>query len=127
MWTGIIYIVLNIILNFVLAHFMGLGGLALANSIALALATVVMIVIYVKQYGMWTMEGFLREIVVMVIGSALCVLVYFGVKWLLPPNLYLGFFVPCIAAVIVYAAVCRLFRVRQFMELWEMLTSKLKK
>ncbi len=127
MWTGIIYIVFNIVLNFILAKIMGLGGLALANSIALLLATIVMIAVYVKQYGKWSMKGSFREFAVMILGTVLCVLVYFGVKFLMPDNLYIRFFIPCIAAVAVYAAVCRLFKVRQFMELWNMIVSKFKK
>lgn len=126
MWTGIVYIVLNIVFNFILANIMGLGGLALANSIALFLATVVMIIVYVKQYGKWSMKGSLKEFVVMILGTVMCVLAYFGVKFLMPDNRYIRFFVPCIVAVAVYIVICRVFKVRQFMELWNMVVSALR-
>lgn len=124
MITGFIYIGLNVLLNFLLIGPMGVGGLALANTIALFLATVVMIIAYIYKYGKWNMEGSAREFAIMIFGAALCILVYLGLRHVLYSNLYLRFFIPCGAGVLVYAAVARIFKVRQFMELWNMVISK---
>ena len=127
MITGIIYIVMNIGLNFALIGPMGIGGLALANTIALILATAVMIVVYIKQYGRWKMEGSVREFAFILLGTAVCVGLYFGLSALLSFNLWLRFFVPCIVGAAGYLAVMRIFKVKQFMELWNMLLGKLRR
>ena len=124
MITGFIYIGCNILFNFILIKPMGVGGLALGNSIALLVATVVMIAAYVKRYGKWNTEGTLREFSLILLGAGLCGAVYLLLRSVLSSNLYLRFFIPCAAGVAVYALFARVCRVRQFMELWNMLISK---
>ena len=124
MITGFIYIGFNVLLNFLLIKPMGVGGLALANTAALFIATVVMIAAYIRKYGKWNMEGSAREFTVMIFGAVLCIFVYLGLRHVLSANLYLRFFIPCGAGVLIYVAVARIFKVRQFMELWNMVISK---
>ena len=124
MITGFVYIGFNVLLNFLLIGPMGVGGLALANSAALLISTVIMVLAYIWKYGKWNMEGSVREFAIMILGAALCIGTYFGLRHTLYFNLYLRFFIPCAAAALVYIAVARIFKVRQFMELWDMVISK---
>ena len=127
MITGFIYIAINIALNYALIGPMGIGGLALANTIALIIATIVMITVYIKQYGRWSMKGSLREFALIFLGTAVCVGLYLLLSRLLSFNLWLRFLVPCAAGGLGYLVIMRIFKVKQFMGLKNMLMGRFKK
>lgn len=96
MLTGFLFIGLNIIFNFILIKPMGVGGLALANSIAVTVAAVLMYLIYVKMYGSVHLRQSGKDFGMIFFGTALCILTYFALHTLLEnANLYLRFVLSC--------------------------------
>ena len=106
---------------------MGVGGLALANSIAVTVAAVLMYLIYVKMYGSVHLRQSGKDFGMIFFGTALCILTYFALHTLLGnANLYLRFVLSCGCGAAVYVGVLRAAKVSQFMEIWNMVFAKLR-
>lgn len=128
MITGLIFIGLNIVFNILLIKPMGVGGLALANSISVTVAAILMYIIYIKMYGSLNLRKSGKDFGMMFLGTGACLLVYFVLNMILKDaNLYLRFILSCGCGAGAYVAVLRMARVGQFMELWNMVFAKLKR
>ena len=128
MITGIIFIGMNIVFNLILIKPMGVGGLALANSISVTVTAVLMYVVYVKMYGSVNLRKSGKDFGMIFLGTAACLLVYFLLHSLLKDaNLYLRFIISCGCGAGMYAGVLRITKVGQFMELWNMVFAKLRR
>ena len=118
MINSAITVLMNIILNLILIQFMGLGGLALATSIAVTVMTVVLFYGLKKELGQLGLRQYLiiaiKCGVASLIMGATSFLVYIGLNSVLPlSKLYnaVALFVAVGVGAVVYAVLCYVFKV----------------
>ena len=118
MINSAITVLMNIILNLILIQFMGLGGLALATSIAVTVMTVVLFYGLKKELGQLGLKQYLLiaikcGVAALIMGAA-SFLVYIGLNSVLPlSKLYnaVALFVAVGVGAVVYAVLCYVFKV----------------
>lgn len=118
MINSAITVLMNIVLNLILMQFMGLGGLALATSIAVTVMTVVLFYGLKKELGQLGLRQYLTIAikcgVASLIMGATSFFVYIGLNSVLPlSKLYnaVALFVAVGIGAVVYAVLCYVFKV----------------
>jgi len=79
-----VVVAVNIVLNFILRHFMGANGLALATTLAGATGMVIMFIMLRKRLGQMGLKRTFMDFGKVLIGGAVCALACFGMDRLLP-------------------------------------------
>ncbi|MGM0896747.1 MAG: murein biosynthesis integral membrane protein MurJ [Bacillota bacterium] len=129
MVNAAIAMVLNIILNFILARYMGIGGLALATSIAAIFGTVLLFFSLRKKIGAFDMKqlatSFLKIMVASIAMGAAAKLLY---TVLLPGlGMSVSLIVSIIAAIILYFAFIYILKIEDAEEIFQGIKRKLAK
>ncbi len=124
MIAGFIVIGANLVFDLLLKGPMDVGGLALANAIGMFAGSVYVIIVYTKKFGKINLDGFFKQHFFILLGSAVAVVIYVFMGKLFS-NLYLRFLIPGALGLLAYAAICIVFKVRQFTEILDMILRKL--
>jgi putative peptidoglycan lipid II flippase len=80
----IIGLALNTLLDWVLGHYMGINGLALATSLVGFMSVTVMFILFRRRMGQFGLKETAVDILKIFAGGCLCVLASFATNWLLP-------------------------------------------
>lgn len=128
MSNAMITMLINVVLNLVLRHFMGVNGLALSTSIASIIGTVMLLVRLRKHTGRMGLKNTAAELLKIGIASALCAYVCLALNRFVPAaqgnlNAFFRFFACAAFALIVYVMALFVFGSRQL----DFLTRRLRK
>lgn len=112
----------NIVLNFVLRYYLGANGLALATSIAGYVGCAALIILLRRRFGRIGFKSVLKELVKIVIATAVCAAVCVVMNKLVPDvvgtgKVFLRLAVCAGASMIVYGGACVLLKVQPLMGL----------
>ena len=112
----------NIVLNFVLRYYLGANGLALATSIAGYVGCAALIILLRRRFGRIGFKSVLKELVKIVIATAVCAAVCVVMNKLVPDvvgtgKVFLRLAVCAGASMIVYGGGCVLLKVQPLMGL----------
>ena len=86
-YSGLVSIVINAVLCWLLLKPMGIGGLALSAAVSSTAAAAVLLIPAVKQYPDILDKGFVLQIGRMLLAAAGMLVPVLGCKWLLLPRL----------------------------------------
>lgn len=110
----IIQVLLNIILNIILAKFMGLPGLALATSLSTIFAGLMSLYIFRKKYGRINLKNFGISIIKIIIASLImAVVTYMTYNSLVNINYIFAYLVSIAASISIYGILVLLARIPQ--------------
>ena len=126
MFISISALGLNVALNLTLIHFMGVNGLALATSVSSVVTFTVRLIVLRKYLSLDKKEMLMTSAKVLAASAIAC-----GTLWLLLQFLNLNPYISLILAAVIgiplYLAVVKLFRIREYTDLKNLLLRRKKK
>lgn len=126
MYISIANLGINVVLNFVLIHFWGVNGLALATSLSAFITFFLRVYAAEKYVDLDNKKMVITAVKVMAASAAACFIPRI-IFWIHPVNKYLLLIVSAVIGVAVYLAMVKLLKVNEIDDLIGLLKRKLKK
>lgn len=108
--TGVLSVVINIILNFILSKYFGVLGIALATSISMAISSIALLLFIRTVLPSYNFRSVGLELVKSIAAIVLAFIPFYLLQRFTSYNLYLQFIVDCSALLIAYIGFLVLFR-----------------
>ena len=126
MWSGVIFIILNIVLSWILSKFFGIIGITSGAFVSLLVSFVYQLLSMRKRYGYD--KKLLNPDFLKIIGGAIiaAVIMWIGLSIIHIGNLYLRFLVEVFLYAVIYMAILYVTKCNEFKQVWKKTIGKLK-